>query len=67
MSAWTPTAASTSTTAIAYAEALAPYGLFWYEEAGDPLDYALQAELASIRAARWRRARTCSRCRMPAT
>ena len=32
-------------TAIAYAEALAPYGLFWYEEAGDPLDYALQAEL----------------------
>ena len=32
-------------TAIAYAEALAPYGLFWYEEAGDPLDYELQAEL----------------------
>jgi L-alanine-DL-glutamate epimerase-like enolase superfamily enzyme len=34
-------------TAIAYAEALKPYGLFWYEEAGDPLDYALQAELAN--------------------
>ena len=33
-------------TAIAYGEALAPYDLFWYEEAGDPLDYALQAELA---------------------
>jgi L-alanine-DL-glutamate epimerase-like enolase superfamily enzyme len=33
-------------TAISYAEALRPYGLFWYEEAGDPLDYALQAELA---------------------
>ncbi len=33
-------------TAIRYAEAMAPYGLFWYEEAGDPLDYALQAELA---------------------
>jgi L-alanine-DL-glutamate epimerase-like enolase superfamily enzyme len=33
--------------AIAYAEALKPYGLFWYEEAGDPLDYALQAELAN--------------------
>lgn len=33
-------------TALAYANALAPYGLFWYEEAGDPLDYALQAELA---------------------
>ncbi|MCW8836713.1 MAG: mandelate racemase/muconate lactonizing enzyme family protein [Rhodospirillales bacterium] len=34
-------------TAIAYARALAPYGLKWYEEAGDPLDYALQAELAN--------------------
>jgi D(-)-tartrate dehydratase len=33
-------------TAIAYAEALAPYGLRWYEEAGDPLDYELQAKLA---------------------
>ncbi len=33
-------------TAIAYAEAIRPYKLFWYEEAGDPLDYALQAELA---------------------
>jgi L-alanine-DL-glutamate epimerase-like enolase superfamily enzyme len=32
-------------TALAYAEALRPYGLFWYEEAGDPLDYALQAQL----------------------
>jgi D(-)-tartrate dehydratase len=31
--------------AIAYAEALAPYNLRWYEEVGDPLDYALQAEL----------------------
>ncbi len=34
-------------TAVAYAKALKPYGLFWYEEAGDPLDYALQAELAN--------------------
>ncbi len=34
-------------TAIAYARALSPYDLFWYEEAGDPLDYALQAELAN--------------------
>ncbi|MHA6687311.1 mandelate racemase/muconate lactonizing enzyme family protein [Mesorhizobium sp. A556] len=34
-------------TAIAYAEGLKPYNLFWYEEAGDPLDYALQAELAA--------------------
>jgi D(-)-tartrate dehydratase len=32
--------------AVRYAKALEPYGLFWYEEAGDPLDYALQAELA---------------------
>lgn len=35
-------------TAIEYARALEPYGLLWYEEAGDPLDYALQAELAKI-------------------
>ena len=33
-------------TALAYAEALARYPLFWYEEAGDPLDFELQAELA---------------------
>ncbi len=33
-------------TAIDYAKALSDYDLFWYEEAGDPLDYALQAELA---------------------
>jgi L-alanine-DL-glutamate epimerase-like enolase superfamily enzyme len=33
-------------TAIAYAKALSDYELFWYEEPGDPLDYALQAELA---------------------
>ncbi len=31
--------------AIQYGEALKPYKLFWYEEAGDPLDYELQAEL----------------------
>ncbi len=34
-------------TAIEYARALEPYGLFWYEEAGDPLDFQLQAELAN--------------------
>ena len=33
-------------TAVEYARALQPYGLFWYEEAGDPLDFQLQAELA---------------------
>ncbi len=32
-------------TAVAYGDALARHDLFWYEEAGDPLDYALQAEL----------------------
>jgi L-alanine-DL-glutamate epimerase-like enolase superfamily enzyme len=34
-------------TAIAYAKALAPYDLFWYEEPGDPLDFELQAALAA--------------------
>ena len=34
-------------TAIAYAKALTPYGLHWFEEVGDPLDYALQAEMAN--------------------
>ena len=33
-------------TAIAYAKALGGYTHFWYEEAGDPLDYELQAKLA---------------------
>lgn len=32
-------------TAIRFGEAIKPYDLFWYEEVGDPLDYALQAEL----------------------
>ncbi len=35
-------------TAIAYAKALRDYPLFWYEEAGDPLDYRLQAALAEF-------------------
>jgi L-alanine-DL-glutamate epimerase-like enolase superfamily enzyme len=34
-------------TAIEYAKLLIPYDLFWYEEAGDPLDFALQAELSN--------------------
>jgi L-alanine-DL-glutamate epimerase-like enolase superfamily enzyme len=33
-------------TAIVYAKALSQYDLFWFEEAGDPLDYDLQAQLA---------------------
>jgi len=32
-------------TALAYGKAMADYPLFWYEEAGDPLDYELQARL----------------------
>ena len=33
-------------TALAYGKAMQPYGLFWYEEPGDPLDYRLNAVLA---------------------
>jgi D(-)-tartrate dehydratase len=33
-------------TAVAYAKMLRDYPLFWYEEAGDPLDYHLQATLS---------------------
>jgi L-alanine-DL-glutamate epimerase-like enolase superfamily enzyme len=33
-------------TAIAYAKMLREYPLFWYEEAGDPLDFQLQSALA---------------------
>jgi L-alanine-DL-glutamate epimerase-like enolase superfamily enzyme len=35
-------------TAIDYARMLRDYDLFWYEEAGDPLDYQLQAALAEF-------------------
>lgn len=35
-------------TAIAYAKMLRQYPLFWYEEAGDPLDYALQSALSEF-------------------
>jgi D(-)-tartrate dehydratase len=35
-------------TALAYARELAALGLFWYEEAVDPLDYALQAVLGEV-------------------
>ncbi|MFZ0242813.1 MAG: mandelate racemase/muconate lactonizing enzyme family protein [Desulfobacterales bacterium] len=33
------------TAALTYARTLEPLGLFWFEEAGDPLDFALQALL----------------------
>ncbi|CAD0359111.1 mandelate racemase/muconate lactonizing enzyme family protein [Xanthomonas sp. WHRI 8391] len=35
-------------TGIAYAKMLRDYPLFWYEEVGDPLDYALQASLSEF-------------------
>jgi L-alanine-DL-glutamate epimerase-like enolase superfamily enzyme len=35
-------------TAIAYGRAMSQYQLFWYEEAGDPLDYELQAKLGEV-------------------
>ncbi len=35
-------------TAIAYAAMLRAYPLFWYEEAGDPLDFKLQATLGDF-------------------
>jgi L-alanine-DL-glutamate epimerase-like enolase superfamily enzyme len=35
-------------TAIDYAKMMSAYPLFWYEEAGDPLDYQLQAALAEF-------------------
>jgi L-alanine-DL-glutamate epimerase-like enolase superfamily enzyme len=34
--------------ALAYAKALAPYGLRWFEEPCDPLDYELLAEIAAV-------------------
>jgi D(-)-tartrate dehydratase len=37
--------------ALAYARALAPYGLRWFEEPCDPLDFALLAEIAGQYAA----------------
>lgn len=33
-------------TALEYGRAIEPYELFWYEEVGDPLDYALNATLS---------------------
>jgi L-alanine-DL-glutamate epimerase-like enolase superfamily enzyme len=35
-------------TGIAYAKMLRDYPLFWYEEIGDPLDYALQASISEF-------------------
>lgn len=35
-------------TALEYGKAIEQYGLFWYEEVGDPLDYRLNATLSEI-------------------
>jgi len=35
-------------TGVAYAKMLRDYPLFWYEEIGDPLDYALQAAISEF-------------------
>ncbi|MEN9712597.1 MAG: hypothetical protein RLY90_858 [Pseudomonadota bacterium] len=35
-------------TAVAYGKAMSQYPLFWYEEAGDPLDFELQAALGEV-------------------
>ncbi len=51
-------------TAISYARALAPYQLRWFEEAGDPLDYELQAKLSHHIRLRWLPEKIFSRCRM---
>ena len=32
--------------ALAFGRAIDQYGLFWYEEIGDPLDYGLNATVA---------------------
>jgi len=35
-------------TALAYARAIEPYGLRWYEEIGDPLDFDLNRRIAEV-------------------
>ena len=55
-------------TALEYGKAIEHYGLFWYEEVGDPLDYALNATLCrALQRPRSPPGRTCSPCRTPAT
>ena len=50
------------------AEAIEPYNLFWYEEVGDPLDYAPERRPSpSTTRAGSRPGRTCSPCRTPGT
>ncbi len=37
-----------TSTALDYARAPVPYGLRWYEEAGDPLDFALMSAVTEV-------------------
>ena len=55
------------TTAIEFGKAIEGYGLRWYEEPLDPLDYLAHGALATQYARRSPPARTCFPCRMPAT
>ena len=57
----TPMAASTRRPRSPTARRWPPFGLRWYEEPGDPLDYQLMSELGGVYPRRWRPARTCSR------
>jgi len=55
-------------TAIAYAKALSPYKLFWYEEAGATRwILSRRPRCATIMPTRWSPAKTCSPCRTRAT
>lgn len=47
--------------AVDWAQALSGYDLRWYEEPGDPLDFALNAEVIAGYPGRSPPARTCSR------
>lgn len=53
--------------ALAYGAALAPYRLRWYEEPSTRSTTPRMRPSPSIMPGRWRPARTCSRCRTPAT
>jgi hypothetical protein len=54
-------------TAMAFGKAIEAYGLRWYEEPLDPLDYLAHGRLRLSMPRPSRRAKTCSRCRTPAT
>jgi len=49
---------------VAYARAIEPLGLRWYEEIGDPLDFALNRQMTELYAGRWPPGKICFPCRM---